>query len=37
MANKKADMITQEIIKCGVTKYILHFNIDNTLILEENS
>ena len=37
MANKKPDMIQQETVRCGVTKYILHFNIENTLILEEDS
>ena len=36
MAQKKGEVIIPENVRSIVTKYILHFNIDNTLLMPEN-
>jgi hypothetical protein len=37
MANKKVDVIIPDNVRRVVTKYILHFNIDQTLLLNDQS
>jgi hypothetical protein len=37
MTSKKADIIIPENVRTIVTKYILHFNIEKTLLLPENN
>ena len=37
MASKKGEVIIPENVRSIVTKYILHFNIDNTLLMPESN
>ena len=37
MASKKGEVIIPENVRSIVTKYVLHFNIDNALLMPESN